>query len=144
MPGDYNRDGKTELCVYDSATGNWYIRTINSVYKWALNWGWAGAVPSSGDFDGDGADDLAIFDPVSGNWFFWAVYKGVPLGQFVQFGGTGFQPVPADYNHDQFCDIAVFDPVLGNWYIWDTLNAKVMLWKKNWGFAGTIPIGAAK
>ena len=39
--GDYNADGKNDLAVFDSNTGNWFIRTVSgTTIRWRENWGW--------------------------------------------------------------------------------------------------------
>src|SRR5262249_24394916 len=66
---DFDGDGKTDLTVYDSVLGNWYIRRSGGGNSYRVHWGWSGATPVRGDFDGDGKTDIAVYDQSSGDWF---------------------------------------------------------------------------
>ena len=58
---DYNGDQISDMAVYKTTNGNWYIRTVSGdVLCWGTNFGNAQMVPVPGDYDGDGAADLAV------------------------------------------------------------------------------------
>ena len=63
------------LAVYETATGNWYIRSLGPVGPYnppicfGQNWGNASTDPVSGDYDGDGSDDLAVYQRIGGKWY---------------------------------------------------------------------------
>lgn len=47
VPGDYNGDGLTDLAVYYGQLGNWYILYSGSYTSQVLQWGFAGAIPTT-------------------------------------------------------------------------------------------------
>ena len=44
VPGDYDGDGRTDVGVYDTNTGMWYILCWSGAY-YEGRFGWPGAVP---------------------------------------------------------------------------------------------------
>jgi hypothetical protein len=68
VAADYDGDGQTDIAVYHSAVGNWYLR-YSSGGSEVVNWGWAEALPVPADYDGDGRDDVAVYHPGPGNWY---------------------------------------------------------------------------
>jgi len=72
--------------VFDTATGNWYIRTTSGgVLAMGVNWGYPGCVPVAGDFDTDGADDLAVYHAATGRWHVRTL-SGAVLAADVNWG----------------------------------------------------------
>ncbi len=105
VPGDFDANGVTDLAVYRSATGTWYVSG-----QFVVQFGPPAAIPVPGDYNGDGTADIAVYQPASGNWFV--------RNQFaVQFGEPSDVPVPGDYNGDGVTDIAVYRPSTGFWYV---------------------------
>ena len=47
VPGDYNGDGLTDTAVYHGQLGNWYILYSGSYTSQVLQWGFAGAIPTT-------------------------------------------------------------------------------------------------
>ena len=48
VPGDYDKDGITDLAVYDPATGTWYVRQSSNgqmLNGGPLGFGWSAALP---------------------------------------------------------------------------------------------------
>ena len=67
---DYDGDGASDLAVFDTAGGYWYVHDIAAdILVWKNQWGWSTAKPVPGDYNGDGAWDLAVFDTAGGNWY---------------------------------------------------------------------------
>ena len=64
--GDYNGDGKIDLAVFRSTTGEFHISGIAS-----QRWGMEGDKPCPGDYDGDGKTDLCVVRPENGQlvWY---------------------------------------------------------------------------
>ena len=49
VSGDYDGDGVTDLAVFDSKTGQWFIAdTLGQAILWGGAWGFPGAVPVGG------------------------------------------------------------------------------------------------
>lgn len=104
VPGDYDGDGKSDLAVFDSLTGNWYVASLSELSNpksemlaqralaWAIPWGWPSAIPVGGDYDGDGKSDMAVFDNLTGNWFIMSL-DGRLLLWARAWGWSGAAPV---------------------------------------------------
>jgi FG-GAP repeat len=59
---DFDGDGKSDIAVFRSSEGIWYISPSNT----GVQWGGIGDIPLVGDFDGDGKSDFAVFRPSEG------------------------------------------------------------------------------
>lgn len=140
VPGDYDADGQFDLAVYDPASGNWYIRAVNgTVLAWARNWGGPGMDPIPGDYNGDGRYDLAVFHRDSGKWYI-STLAGSVLAWDLPFGWKGAIPVPGDYDYDGSSDLAVYNPDTGDWYVFSPRKNTGLIWKRNWGANGLLPV----
>jgi len=137
---DFDGDGYTDIVVYYSMPGDWYIRSsVNGELLGGapVNWGWGGAIPATADYDTDGKTDLCVFDTSNGNWYIRPSTSGQMLT--TNFGWAGTVPVVGDYNGDRFNDLAVYDRNTGNWYIqYSSSSAEVI----NWGWPGAMPVPA--
>ncbi|MCX6992767.1 MAG: VCBS repeat-containing protein, partial [Kiritimatiellaeota bacterium] len=89
VPGDYDGDGRNDLCLFESNTGIWMLYTMAGQFAQGP-FGWKGCVPVPGDYDGDGRTDLVIYDTKTGMWYIYcmsgAYYEG-------RFGGPGALPI---------------------------------------------------
>ncbi|MBI3985281.1 MAG: M6 family metalloprotease domain-containing protein [Lentisphaerae bacterium] len=133
--GDYDGDGRSDLAIFDSNTGFWYIRAVSgATIAWAVQWGWPGAAPVGGDYDGDGTLDMAVFDGNTGYWYIRTV-AGATLAWAMQWGWPGAAPVGGDYDGDGRSDLAIFDQMTGNWYI-RTVSGTIFAWATPWGWPG--------
>ena len=135
VPGDYDRDGKTDIAVFRG--GTWYVLRSSDLSYFAASFGLAGDKPTQGDFDGDGHCDLAVFRPSSGVWYILSSLSNGATS--FQLGSEEDKPVQADYDGDGICDVAVFRPSNGVWYI---LQSKFGLTTRQWGFATVRPVPA--
>ena len=125
MTGDYDGDGKTDIAIYETNTGAWWIIPSSGIPAYGVGWGGSAFKPVPGDYDGDGKTDIAIYDNVSGGWWIIPSSGAGPQGQVgaygVGWGGSGFTPVTGDYDGDGKTDIAIWRPEDGYWYI---INSK--------------------
>ncbi len=70
-PGDYDGDGATDLRVFRTGTGTWFILESKfgfTTWQWA-GWGLAGDVLAPADYDGDGRTDIAVYRSSTGEWY---------------------------------------------------------------------------
>ncbi len=110
IPGDYDGDGKTDLCVsrgFNISPGaiQFFIRHSNGQPDEYINFG--NGVNFNfvqGDYDGDGKDDVAMFstggllDPPTQSYF-WVRPSANPSQSIVYpWGTTGDLPI-AGYNN---------------------------------------------
>ncbi len=103
---DFTGDGASEICVFRSYYGIWYIRGISNV-----QYGQNKDIPAPGDYDGNGTGDIAIWRPATGTWY-------VRNLTYVAYGMDGDIPVQADYDGDGTTDKAIWRPSAGYWYVY--------------------------
>jgi hypothetical protein len=118
-PQDFDGDGRHDITIYRSTTGEWYTRRSSNGTLLARAWG-APAYqdqPVPADYDGDGKADTAIYRAATGEWFISRSSNGTLLA--VAWGAPAFGdvPVPADYDGDGEADIAVYRVATGQWFI---------------------------
>jgi len=114
---DYDRDGRTDAAVYETATGNWFVvGSTSGFFTPALNFGGPGFTPVAADYDGDGITDAAVYESATGNWFVVGSTSGF-FAPALNFGGSGFTLVPGDYDGDGRTDAAVYETATGNWFV---------------------------
>jgi glucose/arabinose dehydrogenase len=140
MPGDYDRDGKTDRAVYRPADAQWFLQRSTDGSFAGAAWGSPGDTPVPGDYDGDGKTDVAVFHPPTGTWLLSMSGGGSSLS--VQFGETGDIPIPADYDGDRRTDLALFRPSNNGWYIARSSSNFTTAFAVGWGdsSAGDIAI----
>jgi len=136
---DYDGDQVSDMAVYRSANGDWFIRTMQgSVLCWLTNFGKAQIVPVPGDYDGDGKAEMAIYDPARGNWYAREL-SGEVLMWRTNWGFSGAVPVPGDYDGDRVFDLVVYDTETGNWY-GRKMTGEILMMGTNWGYIGATPV----
>ncbi|MBI3986478.1 MAG: choice-of-anchor D domain-containing protein, partial [Lentisphaerae bacterium] len=136
---DYDGDGQSDLAIFDSNTGYWYVRSVSgTAIAWAIQWGWPGAKAVEGDYEGDGVCDMAVFDGNTGYWYIRTV-SGEALTWATGWGWPGAIPVSGDYDDDGLSDMAVFDNNTGSWYI-RSVAGELLAWSVSWGWPGAIPV----
>ena len=126
---DFNDDGRGDLGVWVSPTGNWYIRYGNGAGQFSgqTSYNWRAdpvAELFAGDFNNDGDGDIGVWTH-SGVANFYVRY-GDGTGQFASSSQTVYswygidldgKAVAADFDGDGRHDIGVWEPAEGNWYI---------------------------
>jgi hypothetical protein len=129
-PSDFDGDGRTDVSVWRSSLGDWYINNSSEAPRIQFDWGQDIlndiAVPS--DYDGDRKTDVAVFRPSEGNWY--VIQSATNTVVRYNWGQAGDRPVPADYDGDGRADAAVFRPSEGNWYLLNSFDggARVQGW----------------
>jgi hypothetical protein len=112
---NFDGDGKTDISVYHSASGIWFIKPSLSGTDYHVAYGGPGYIPVPGDYDRDGETDIAVYHSASGLWFIKPSLSGTDY--HVAYGGPGYIPVPGDYDGDGKTDIAVYHEATGLWFI---------------------------
>jgi hypothetical protein len=113
--GDFDNDQKSEMPMYNPATGVWKILKSSSGFtaQTLISWGGPGYQAVPGDYDGDGRYDAAVYNTSTGVWSILTSGSNYTRGFNVNFGGAGVFPVPADYDGDGTTDIAANGPAVG-------------------------------
>jgi M6 family metalloprotease-like protein len=113
---DFDGDGKTDIAIYSSSNGGWYIVPSSGAAPYAVSWGASSDIPVPGDYDGDGRTDISVYRPSNGWWII--VPSSNPSAPYaVGWGASSDIPVPGDYDGDGRTDIAVYRPSNGWWII---------------------------
>ncbi|MBI2438662.1 MAG: VCBS repeat-containing protein, partial [Lentisphaerae bacterium] len=113
---DYDGDGKSDGCLYQSSLGRWYLKLSGDRYDADISVGDVGlgwtSVP--GDYDGDGITDLAVYDRLNG-W--WSVRRSSTEQAISgQLGGPEYTATPCDFDGDGLTDPVVYRDADGYWY----------------------------
>jgi len=139
---DYDGDEISDMAVFRSATGQWYIRRVagGPAIVFGANWGGPGMIPVMGDYNGDGFADAAVFSPTAGRWYIRDFAATNTIAWNVNWGTANMIPVPGDYNGDTVFDLAMYQPSTGNWYIRNLAGGPAILFGSNWGGPGMIPV----
>jgi hypothetical protein len=125
-PGDYDGDGKFDLCIQRpgataSSQATFWIFNSSNGSATAIGWGLSTDLVVPGDYDGDGRTDIAVIregpTPTSNlTWYILRSSDGQLAG--VQWGLTGSDlAVQNDYDGDGKTDIAVWRDTDGNFYL---------------------------
>lgn len=139
VSGDFDGDGKTDLALYNEATGTWQIRFSGSEYGLleVPGLGGSGLAALAGDLDGDGREDPAIYNEATGDWIIWNSQSDY-VSMTVNLGGLGFKPVLGNYNGGDKEDLAVYQEASGYWLI--ILSETTTLSYYEFGMDGYIPV----
>jgi len=137
-PLDFDGDGETDVAVYQTSTGNWFVvGSTAGFFSPALNFGGSGFIPVPGDYDGDGETDVAVYQSSSGNWFVVGTTSGF-FTPALNFGGAGYIPAPGDYDGDGKTDPAVYRSSTGNWSTVGSTSGLLQI--LGFGGSGYIPV----
>src|SRR6185436_16211518 len=112
----YDTDGKADIAVWRSTTGEWIIINSLTGQTRVVQWGTSGDQPAPGDYDGDGKTDLAVYRSATGTWYIKGYITGV---ESIRTGGTTTDiAVAADYDGDRKTDPAVWTYATSVWSIY--------------------------
>lgn len=118
---DYDGDGKSDLGIWRSEGGFWYIDKSTTNYDpsqgVAIQHGqeWDIIVPN--DYNGDGKCDLAFFRPQNQTWYFH--YSGNKEQNQIKFGEKNIIPLSLDLDGDKIPELITWDSSKKSW---NTLN----------------------
>ncbi len=114
---DFDGDEKSDLVIYRSDTGGWYVYPSNGGAPYGLGWGGDPSdIPIAGDFDGDEVVDIAVYRTSTSAWYIYPSGGGAPYG--LGWGGEDSdKPAPGDYDGDGKIDVAVYRASTGAWYV---------------------------
>ncbi len=131
-PQDYDGDGRTDVTVYRSSSGEWI--SLKSSTQTATGWWWGAPAhqdqPVPSDYDGDGRADIAVYRRSTGEWF---IRRSTDDANVHHYWGSpiwGDLPVPADYDGDGQTDMAVYRQATGGWFI---LRSSAGFMTHSWG-----------
>ena len=141
VAGDFDGDGTSDLAVFETATGTWYIRPSSGPVPFSVKWGDASMTPVKGDYNGDGVDDLAMFQPGTGKWYILNTVTRTAIVFGVKWGDGSMTPVPGDYNGDGKWDLGLYQQATGNWFARSATGpSPLIVFARNWGNATMVPV----
>ncbi|NLB60781.1 MAG: hypothetical protein GX806_06950 [Lentisphaerae bacterium] len=143
LSGDFDGDGKTDLALYQPATGFWAIKLSQWDYGQVFpRLGGAGCQPLALDFDGDGLADPAIYEQATGNWQALLSGQNYALTTLPAFGGSDYLQVAADYDGDGRADPALYHVTSGLWLTLLSAHNYQLAWLEHCGGDGYCPVPA--
>lgn len=136
---DFDGDGKSDLSVFRSSEGNWYLNR-STAGLFGVNFGLNGDVPMPGDYDGDGKTDVAVFrgDPTGQNPDYFILNSSDSTVSYHYWGLSTDTPLIGDYDGDGKTDISVYRSSTGNWYIKQSSDGSFQ--SAEFGAAGDVPM----
>lgn len=117
LVNDFDGDGATDLTLFYSKTGTWYIHSILGATNIFRNWGSSGHQPMPGDFDGDSITDFTVRNPKTGFWYILQSSNLVPRTINWSFSRDTLVPGVFDFNGDNRADPMLYRPSVGQWSI---------------------------
>ncbi|MEZ4685928.1 MAG: VCBS repeat-containing protein [Bacteroidia bacterium] len=95
LAGDFNGDGKTDLCRYRSSTGQWFFDYDgdNKSDHFVSNFGGRGIQGAVGDFNGDGKTDIAKVTQGNAGWAIDFNLDGIADQTVYGIGGSQTIPI---------------------------------------------------
>ena len=133
---DFDGDGKSDLTVYEPATGIWDLLFSADVAPWISPWGGQSMLPVPADYDGDGKTDFALYQRTTGYWYILYSSGG---SEKIAFGGIDKVPLPGDYDGDGRADLALYSAAEARWYFHCTTEGNSVV---SFGGASMIPVPA--
>lgn len=118
-PGDYNKDGRSEIAVFVNRTFKvWYPPYSSSYTPPDVVQPLDVDSPAPGDYDGDGRTDFAGTTTDGTGRMIWRIKLSRPRAQTLEaFGLATDKAIPGDYDGDGRTDLAVFRPGDATWFI---------------------------
>lgn len=123
VSADFDNDARTDISVFRSSNGTWYVRNSSNGSVPVTPFGISGDIPITEDFDGDNAADIGVFRQSNGFWYY--IRSSNSTFTAVPFGTGGDRPAAGDYDGDTRADLTVFRPSNGVWYTLRSLDSAV-------------------
>jgi hypothetical protein len=133
---DFDGDRKTDVAIFRSTTGAWWINQSSNNQTYAVGFGASTDKIVPADFTGDGKTDLALFRESSGEWFVLRSDNNTFYG--FPFGSSGDKAVPADFDGDGKADPTVFRSSNSGWYSILSSNGSVL--SRSFGLPEDVPL----
>jgi hypothetical protein len=147
--GDFDADGRADIAVHDTVTGNWWVgRSTGAAFTieaWATGFGNQGRGREAvhvGDFTGDGRSDVAVHDQASGDWWIGrATDSGFEVELWaVSFGNRADRErlYIHDLDGDGRADVVIHDVRAGDWWVGRSTGRGFILelWATSFGNQG--------
>jgi hypothetical protein len=116
-PNDFDKDGKADLVVARSESGQrvWHVRRSSDGAYYSLVWGLSSDAFFTGrsDWDGDGAQDITVIRNESGQRVFYVLRSSDLQLQIIRWGLSSDVVKLGDYDGDGRTDAAVTRAVNG-------------------------------
>ncbi|MDA0699428.1 MAG: FG-GAP-like repeat-containing protein, partial [Chloroflexi bacterium] len=116
LPADYDGDTITDFGIYQSSTGNWFVKYSGGGFD-IINWGEGGGVdiPVPADYDGDRRADLAVYQPTRALWAVRSLVTGAVSSVTWGIAGTDDLPVAGDFDGDGTADRTIYRRSTAQW-----------------------------
>jgi hypothetical protein len=111
---DFDGEHKSDLAVYETNSGNWFVVGSTAGFSSHLNFGGVNFLAVPDDYDGDGETDTAVYDTSTGDWFIAQSTAGFKTHPGL--GGPDHIPAPGDYDGDGKTDVGVYQTSTGHWF----------------------------
>jgi len=136
-PFDFDGDSKTDVSIYRSSVGEWWINRSATAQTVAAQFGSSTDRITPADYTGDGKADIAFYRPTTGEWFILRSEDASFLS--FPFGGAGDIPTAGDFDGDGKADPVIFRPATGEWFILKSTGGTTIV---TFGAPGDKPVPA--
>ena len=116
LPADYDGDTITDFAIYQSSTGNWFVKYSGGGFL-IVNWGEGGGVdiPVPADYDGDRRAELAVYQPTRALWATRNIVTGAESSITWGIAGTDDLPIVGDFDGDGISDRTIYRRSTAQW-----------------------------
>jgi hypothetical protein len=142
LRNDFDGDGKSDLILRQTGTGNWLLTLSGSGATETVSFGAATDLPVFGDYDGDGKTDLAVYQSGAATWLLRLSSTGATVEQRVAGLPADAQvtPLNADFDGDGRTDLALWESATASWFVQRSTDGKQLSFQ--FGTAGDVAVPA--
>ncbi len=126
MVGNWNRDGRDSVAVYNPGTSRFFLKFNNVGGGGAdlvFRFGQAGWRPIAGDWNGDGVDTMGLYNPLNSRFFLRNSNTTGPHDLTFVYGQAGWVPLAGDWDGDGIDTVGLFNPNSARFFLRNT-NSK--------------------